>query len=237
MPNWCNNHISIFGDKDQLIAFVLAAKSEGSDLSFANLFPCPQPLLDAPAGSDEIYYTIAYGNIADLAGYTWIPNEIKGDRDALMSFVTRRQKYPTEKGQQIADLIKHNLETYGAKNWYDWSIANWGTKWDIEGNGGRDNEDHASYIFDSAWGPPVEAFVQISKSFPGLTFDLEYFESGMGFCGRAEIIGGEIVNNLYDQFSTKEDVQEIIDSDCYGFVNGELEMFLDVLEDVENEES
>jgi hypothetical protein len=170
-----------------------------------------------------------------LAGYAWIPDEIKGDRDALMSFLTNRSGIAIEKGRQIADLIKHNLETYGVKNWYDWSIANWGTKWDIEGHGGRYNDDYASYTFDSAWGPPREAFIEISKNFPGLTFDLEYFEPGMGFCGRDVITDGYIIDTLYDDFGSKEDIQEIIDAECYGFVQAELENQLAFLAEMENE--
>ena len=29
------------------------------------------------------------------------------------------------------DLGKRERELYGSNNWYDWSVANWGTKWNI----------------------------------------------------------------------------------------------------------
>ena len=228
MPNWCSNNVSIYGDKDQVIAFVLAAKTDGSDLSFANLFPCPQSLRDAPAGSDEIYYDIVHGDLSKLAGYAWIPDEIKTDRDALMSFLTNRSGIAIEKGREIADLIKNNLETYGFSNWYNWCCANWGVKWDIGGTGDRHGDEHASYYFDSAWSPPIEAFVKISQDFPGLSFDLEYFEPGMAFCGRVTIENGSVVDEISHNFSSNEELEAIIDSGLYNFVECEAEAYLEM---------
>ena len=228
MPNWYNNHVSISGNKDQMTAFILAAKTDSADLSFANLFPCPQSLQDAPSGSDEIYYDIVYGNLEKIAGYGWIPDEIKNDRDALLTFVANRHGYHAGKGIGIADLIKYNLETYGAKNWYDWCCKNWGTKWDIDGTGDRHGDEHASYYFDSAWSPPIEAFLKISGDFPGLSFDLEYFEPGMAFCGRMTIENGEVVDEIDHNFSSNEELEAIVDSGLYDFVSSEAEAYLEM---------
>jgi hypothetical protein len=233
MPNWCNNHVSISGNKDQLTTFVLAAKTDTADLSFANLFPCPQSLRDAPAGSDEIYYDIVHGDIGKVAGYAWIPNEIKGDRDALMSFLTNRSSITVEAGRKLADLINSNLETYGMKNWYDWCVVNWGTKWDIDGSGDRHGDESAEYYFDSAWSPPIEAFLKISQDFPGLSFDLEYFEPGMAFCGRVTIENGECVDEISHSFGSNEELEAIIDSGLYNFVSSEAEAYLEACRDDE----
>ena len=234
MPNHCSNQVTISGDADQLTAFMLAAKSGNEDLSFDNLFPCPQSLKDAASGSDEIYYDIVYGDLSELAGYGWIPDEIKGDRDALLTFVANRHGYHAGKGIGIADLIKYNLETYGAKNWYDWCCKNWGTKWDIDGTGDRHGDEHASYSFDSAWSPPIEAFVKISEDFPGLSFDLEYFEGGNCFMGRVEIRNGEI-NSCHDDWSSDEQLQEIVDSGAYDFASSEAEVYLEAVREWDGE--
>lgn len=235
MPNWCSNHVSITGNADQLTAFVLAAKTDRTDISFTNLYPCPQPLMDADSGSSENYHTILYGNISSFVPYSWIPDEIKNDREALLAFVATRGGITVDAARKIGELMQANLETYGYKNWYDWSIANWGTKWDIEGSGDRYSDDHASYDFQSAWSPPIEAFVEISRAFPDLTFDLEYCEPGGGFCGRAEIKGGEIVDQIQNSFSSYEDMQRIIDSGDYDAVESELEVQLEAMREWERE--
>ena len=80
-----------------------------------------------------------------------------------------------------------NLAAYGAKNWYDWCVSNWGTKWDISG---RDNGEAAvtddgccvEFSFDSAWSPPLEFYAKMEEL--GFVVDAFYYETGMAFCGR-----------------------------------------------------
>ena len=40
---------------------------------------------------------------------------------------------------------------YGAKDWYDWRVKNWGTKWDVNSSNDRIDESNLSVWFDSAW--------------------------------------------------------------------------------------
>jgi hypothetical protein len=87
----------------------------------------------------------------------------------------------------------------GFTNWYDWSVANWGTKWDIEDEGLEftDNGDGTSSIsghFESAWAPPIEAYNKFLDDMDGCSIEATYHEPGMDFLG--EYIDGE--DNFYD---------------------------------------
>ena len=73
-------------------------------------------------------------------------------------------------------------------NWYNWSIENWGTKWDAcEPNISHNTTDYFSVNFESAWGPPLEWMKKVSEDYPLLTFTIEYEEPGMCFGGRLEL--------------------------------------------------
>ena len=79
---------------------------------------------------------------------------------------------------------KRNLEKYGCKNWYDWCVSNWGTKWDVGGDGAeaQDIEGGLMLTFDSAWSPPIDAFATLIEQFD---FEIRamYYEPGMAFAG------------------------------------------------------
>lgn len=69
---------------------------------------------------------------------------------------------------------------------YDWSCANWGTKWDVGGQDYGDpdvSEDGQSMTinFDSAWSPPTGAYDSMVEQ--GFEVEAMYYESGMCFAG------------------------------------------------------
>lgn len=74
---------------------------------------------------------------------------------------------------------------YGASDWYSWCVNNWGTKWDIEPYSAEINE-HGVLVgaFDTAWGPPVEAYSKLEEL--GFEVRAYYYEPGMGFTGMYE---------------------------------------------------
>ena len=61
--------------------------------------------------------------------------------------------------------------------WYDWSVENWGTKWDVSDT----FEDDNGYIcFDTAWSTPVELICTLSKQYPILSFEIEFADEDLG---------------------------------------------------------
>lgn len=85
------------------------------------------------------------------------------------------------------ELAKRFLEQYGATDWYNWQVQNWGTKWDIgaDGNPAQDlGTDFGKGLilgFDSAWSPPINAYEKLMDM--GFTIKAYYYEPGMCFAG------------------------------------------------------
>ena len=76
-----------------------------------------------------------------------------------------------------------NIATHGYANWYDYCVNEWGTKWDVGGDGYEAQDIPGGLIltFESAWAPPVAAYDKLE----GLGFRIRamYYEPGMGFAG------------------------------------------------------
>ena len=118
----------------------------------------------------------------------------------------------TDKQKALEEQAARNLLTYGYADWYDFSVANWGTKWDIGGTDCppviRHDANNITLSFDSAWSPPIEAYVKLSEL--GFLVDAMYYEPGMGFCGRYTTDTGELTVNIVGD---SEWVSENIDPD------------------------
>lgn len=182
MPNWCENDLTITGSANELNRFIAAVEEIQDDETFkyqiiAKLFPLPKELEGI------------------ISPCTVVPDEdpLLGERDEFFSSaLSGYRRYISETEN------KHLIETYGANNWYDWQHVHWGVKWgDCHTELGTLNLDYKDYSeiqfhFDTPWGPPDKAFIEISKQWPTLTFEDEYFEGGMGFSGGWIIHNGEM---------------------------------------------
>jgi len=74
-----------------------------------------------------------------------------------------------------------NIEKFGYKNWYDYCVNEWGTKWDVTGQEVNDIPNGVILTFDSAWAPPTGAYDKLLDL--GFEVRAMYYEPGMGFCG------------------------------------------------------
>jgi hypothetical protein len=75
------------------------------------------------------------------------------------------------------------VEKYGYSNWYDYSVNEWGTKWDVgaDGQPAQDIEGGLILSFDSAWAPPTAAYEKLVEM--GFSIRAMYYEPGMCFAG------------------------------------------------------
>ena len=63
------------------------------------------------------------------------------------------------------EIFRGNLdlssrEKYGEMNWYDWSVKNWGTKWNSY-DGQQENE--LTISFSTAWNAPYPVIRELSR--------------------------------------------------------------------------
>jgi hypothetical protein len=122
-----------------------------------------------------------------------IDRVLKGQEGLLMEFLptpkeltetvagfTGEDKREAHEAQQQA-----NIEKYGYKDWYDWNIANWGTKWDVSADSiEREDANTVSLSFESAWAPPTGAYEKLMEL--GFKITAYYYEPGMCFVGKWE---------------------------------------------------
>ena len=77
-----------------------------------------------------------------------------------------------------------NLAKYGAKNWYDFCVSRWGTKWNVDPYDRRDVKvvnNTIAFGFDSAWSPPIGVYQELMEQ--GYNVQAQYYEPGMAFVG------------------------------------------------------
>ena len=126
----------------------------------------------------------------------WCENKltVEGKKDSLVRFMEQARGKKEEQAFSLESLYP----CPDSKNWYDWRITNWGTKWDVQISDVLESDttqDHAKvvYCFDTAWSPPTSGIQEISNQFPLLTFTLNYWEAGMGFKGKYKCKAGEVL--------------------------------------------
>jgi hypothetical protein len=109
-----------------------------------------------------------------------------------------------------------NLNNHGYKNWYDFCVNEWGTKWDV-GADGYDADDIPGGLmltFDSAWAPPCAAYEKLMNM--GFRIRAMYYEPGMAFAGIWD--NGDDDFYEYGEMNSKEiaDTLPVELDDAYG---------------------
>lgn len=201
MPNWCYQTLRVKGSHGEINNFLKAIEVPQTDEWKA-----------LPSYEKE------YMNINQLFP---IPVELH----ETMSGGYGLNEDGTKKPEQLAleSQQSKNIATYGYKDWYDWALANWDTKWGAcrprlqsERKEGLDplDEEVISIYFESAWSPAVGLIRKVSELFPALSFGMWFTEEADFFAGLMTFRNGETVAEIeapvpdYPEYPENDDDDE-----------------------------
>ena len=163
-----------------------------------------------------------------------IPHELKDGCLGIKEILKRhKQDRNMEYEKELGSLTESlNMRFFGYKNWYDFCVGEWGTKWDIGSCsefGDLLTPDSArkpiSVSFDSAWSPPIGAYEKLADM--GFSIRAYYFEGGMMFCGswidgedryfeietcKADWVKANIPSDIDDYMGISDEIE--LDEEC-----------------------
>jgi hypothetical protein len=113
------------------------------------------------------------------------------------------------------NLGKEERELYGENNWYDWSVAHWGTKWDTDAHNSFFDGETLTLSFDTAWSPPIELYEYLVEQ--GFSVLADYYEPGMAFAGIYEDGEDRAYDDVSDEFLENDADGKLLD-ETYGIL-------------------
>ena len=111
----------------------------------------------------------------------------------------------------IADALEKDefLRTFAPLTDGETGVDAWGTKWDVCDSDVYAEEDTINAYFQTAWSPPVDGLLAISKQFPDAQFRIRYDEPGVAFCGVSVIKNGVHEEEHYADYLDIEGIEEL----------------------------
>lgn len=186
MPNWVQNNISLYGEKENIKRVLELVKSDESAFDFNKIIPMPKELNIASSSTNDaaiVCYmsnklTIPFDKLNKEFLNKYVSNMFSADytRDVYCRLLDRKEEH--DELYELGKVCCENILKYGHVDWYDWRVYNWGTKWNAcEEYVGDD------YIsFQTAWSVPdgiLREFANICKQYD-VSFDGYYADEDRG---------------------------------------------------------
>ena len=119
---------------------------------------------------------------------TLVDNAVRTDEEQPFDFNRIVPKPAVVDFLSASDLRSSSMEEHPNRNWYDWCLSMWGTKW----NAYEFEEVFAGkYTFYTAWDPPIPVVRSLSWLFPEVEIAIKFYEPGMGLYGFNTYKAGE----------------------------------------------
>lgn len=203
MPNHCTNLLSCTSGKDLGQVLKPYMTADGKNLDFNKILPMPE-------GIQKTH---------DVA--------------TIEEITKKRTPEEMEELQKEHDRTQEqNEKDYGYRNWYDWCVAVWDTKWNayncwtLEEGSGLTIDDISDLGFQTAWSPPINVIRELAK-LTGESFRMSYYDEGWMFGGVYHVnADGSETDECYDDpKKCPEELQEELD----------VQYFLECMEEDEEE--
>jgi len=204
MPNHITNIVKIEGDSKRITKLRSLIKGETSiDLKnkqedilriidFNKIMPMPESLRITSGSNVDNAINVLTNNMAEFSkmlDWQWVKELKLKNAEEVKEHIS---KGLSQESIDEGKLAIENISKYGYKDWYQWSIANWGTKWNAYDQYIISENE---FSFDTAWSMPFPIFEKLSSMFPELTIIVTYADEDIGSnCGRLTFCGGSVID-------------------------------------------
>jgi hypothetical protein len=100
--------------------------------------------------------------------------------------------------------MKEMAQYPGEKNWYDWSVNHWGTKWNAYGSDYLPKIDD-SLVFQTAWSSVPYVIQELSARYPDVVMEYGWADEDFGSnTGKLEFKNGDVISVYIPDDQTPE---------------------------------
>lgn len=192
MPNHITTICTATGAPAQLDRFTAAhirKKEDGRDwFDLATVIPVPACVDGTESGSeaDAGFYALTgliHNRFLCLPPFNPATHYVQRGFHAD-GFVTHEhfRDWLAEHAPEVLAKGEKSLQCFretGHRGWYDWNVANWGTKWNSYDYAQRSREpERFVFKFETANGFPGPVFEKLAELFPELTFEVVTIDEG-----------------------------------------------------------
>ena len=229
MPNDITNIIELEGDASEIMDLFEKIKDDESGLcsiDFNKIVPMPKSLdIECSTHTSkgiELYLTYLnptityYGNTSfGLAKFNKLVKGLNHSKQSYMynynlslNEINNLKKRHKDSYETIFDLGKkavNNYLRYGATTWYEWSIINWGSKWNAYNFIESLTPEDKTIIFDTAWDNVIPIVEKLSEMYPNILFKYRWADEDFGYnTGKVECVNGKIIKDFIPKGGSKE---------------------------------
>lgn len=202
MPNHIQNKLQIIGNNDEVQKVLNHIKGKYDDgkemqIDFNKIKPMPKGMNEEIHSGIKMWVKICTGQINFACLFTQMeksPSEMfkagnYGDLAGRMEANNAMEHLIGKRTGNIKDLSDKDFDSFiqclknyrehGNISWYDWSIKNWGTKWNAYDQNDERNTADTIY-FQTAWSSPIGLIEELSKMFPLVKVCLTYADENSG---------------------------------------------------------
>ncbi len=193
MPNHIQNRVRLTGEQSRIDELLKTVRNDEGDLGsidFNKIIPMPKEL-DIECSSRTECGIKAYSDFISV----YLLGQPDGKLDVFSipensekAFLKVRKDIDSETWSLGKQAYLNKIK-FGHTGWYDWCIANWGTKWNAYSFGQADTN---TLSFNTAWSCSMPVMTKLSEMFSDVHFNYAWADEDFGNnVGEVELSGGE----------------------------------------------
>ena len=205
IPNHVINSINIKGSDEDVLNLLLMIQHDDigiGSFDFNKIIPMPSSLnIEAGSRTDRgsKHYKAFISEMLFEKGVSKIDDLNLTDLDE--SLYLRRHPDIRRDEWELGKQACMNRYLYNAETWYEWSLGNWGTKWNSYGYPEKIDFNIGDPIrFQTAWSAPHPVLEELARSYSHLEFEHQWADEDLGAnCGRKVYKSGQLVETYYPE--------------------------------------